>query len=64
MPLQSIPDGITCRGKITEPGKRRGSAEIVLAASIFRFSILSIREVKEYLESKGLKVHHEKEGTA
>ena len=38
-----------------------GDAEIVLAASIFHFSILSIREIKEYLESKGLKVHHEKE---
>ena len=35
-----------------------GGAEIVLAASIFHFSILSIREIKE------LKVHHEKEGTA
>jgi imidazole glycerol phosphate synthase subunit HisF len=42
----------------------RGGAEIVLAAFIFRFSILSIREVKEYLESKRLKVHHEKEGAA
>ena len=41
-----------------------GGAEIVLAASIFLFGILSIREVKEYLESKGLKVHHEKEGAA
>ena len=41
-----------------------GGAEIALAASISRFSILSIREVKEYLESKRLKVHHEKEGAA
>jgi len=39
-----------------------GGKEIVLAASIFHFSILSIKEVKEYLESKGLKVQHEKEG--
>ena len=41
-----------------------GGAEIVLAASIFLFSILSIREVKQYLASKGLKVHYEKEGAA
>jgi cyclase len=41
-----------------------GGAEIVLAASVFHFRILSIREVKAYLESKGLNVHHEKEGAA
>ena len=34
----------------------KGGADIVLAASVFHFRILSIREVKEYLTSKGIKV--------
>ena len=34
-----------------------GGAQIVLAASVFHYRILSIREVKEYLRSKGLKVN-------
>jgi cyclase len=34
-----------------------GGAEIVLAASVFHYRILSIREVKEYLKSKGLQVN-------
>jgi len=34
----------------------RGGAEILLAASVFHYRILSIREVKEYLRKKGLQV--------
>jgi cyclase len=33
-----------------------GGARILLAASVFHYRILSIREVKEYLRSKGLEV--------
>ncbi|HPA44179.1 MAG TPA: imidazole glycerol phosphate synthase subunit HisF [bacterium] len=33
-----------------------GGAEILLAASVFHFRTFSIRQVKEYLQSKGLKV--------
>jgi cyclase len=35
----------------------QGGAEILLAASVFHYRILSIREVKEYLEEKGLQVN-------
>lgn len=34
-----------------------GGAQILLAASVFHFRILSIREVKEYLREKGLQVN-------
>lgn len=34
-----------------------GGAEILLAASVFHYRILSIREVKEYLRGKGLPVN-------
>lgn len=34
----------------------RGGAEILLAASVFHYRILSIKEVKEYLRAKGLQV--------
>ena len=34
-----------------------GGAQIVLAASVFHFRILKIREVKEYLRNKGLEVN-------
>jgi len=34
-----------------------GGAEILLAASVFHYRILSVREVKEYLRGKGLKVN-------
>ena len=34
-----------------------GGAEILLAASVFHFRTFSIRQVKEYLKSKGLKVN-------
>ncbi len=34
-----------------------GGAKILLAASVFHFRILSIREVKEFLKSKGLQVN-------
>jgi len=34
----------------------RGGARILLAASVFHYRILSIREVKEYLRDKGLSV--------
>ncbi len=33
-----------------------GGAQILLAASVFHYRILSIREVKEYLRKKGLQV--------
>ena len=35
----------------------QGGAQILLAASVFHFRIHSIREVKEYLRDKGLKVN-------
>lgn len=35
----------------------QGGAQIVLAASVFHFRTLSIRQVKEYLRGKGLAVH-------
>ena len=35
----------------------QGGAQILLAASVFHYRILSIREVKEYLRKKGLKVN-------
>jgi cyclase len=34
----------------------QGGAQILLAASVFHYRILSIREVKEYLQNKGIKV--------
>ena len=34
----------------------QGGAQILLAASVFHYRILSIRELKEYLQSKGLQV--------
>ena len=34
-----------------------GGAQVLLAASVFHYRILSIREVKEYLQSKGLQVN-------
>ncbi len=37
-------------------GVIEGGANILLAASVFHFRILSIREVKEFLKEKGLKV--------
>jgi cyclase len=33
-----------------------GGAQVLLAASVFHYRILSIRQVKEYLQEKGLKV--------
>lgn len=35
----------------------KGGAEILLAASVFHYRILRIRDVKEYLKSKGLQVN-------
>jgi len=35
----------------------QGGAEILLAASVFHFRILSIKEVKKYLRGKGLQVN-------
>jgi cyclase len=35
----------------------QGGADILLAASVFHYRILSIREVKEYLQGKGLQVN-------
>lgn len=35
-------------------GVVQGGAQILLAASVFHFRLLSIRQVKEYLKSKGL----------
>lgn len=37
-------------------GVIQGGAQILLAASVFHYRILSIRDVKEYLRDKGLKV--------
>jgi imidazole glycerol-phosphate synthase subunit HisF len=37
-------------------GAVQGGAQILLAASVFHFRTLRIREVKEYLRSKGLEV--------
>jgi cyclase len=37
-------------------GVIRGGARVLLAASVFHFRTLSIRQVKEYLKQKGLKV--------
>ncbi len=36
-----------------------GGAQILLAASVFHYRLLSIREVKEYLREKGLKMNLE-----
>jgi len=38
-------------------GVVKGGAEILLAASVFHYRILKIKEVKEYLLGKGLKVN-------
>ena len=37
-------------------GVVKGGADVLLAASVFHFRILSIRQVKEYLKKKGLNV--------
>ncbi|MCX5812722.1 MAG: imidazole glycerol phosphate synthase subunit HisF [Proteobacteria bacterium] len=37
-------------------GATKGGAEVLLAASVFHFRTFSIRQVKEYLKSKGLAV--------
>lgn len=38
-------------------GVAKGGAQILLAASVFHFRILKIREVKEYLRSRGIEVN-------
>jgi len=38
-------------------GAVKGGADILLAASVFHFRILSIRQVKEFLREKGLRMH-------
>jgi cyclase len=38
-------------------GAVKGGAQILLAASVFHYRVLSIREVKEYLREKGLEVN-------
>jgi cyclase len=38
-------------------GVVQGGAKILLAASVFHYRILNIREVKEYLQGKGLQVN-------
>jgi imidazole glycerol-phosphate synthase subunit HisF len=38
-------------------GVAQGGAQILLAASVFHYRTLSIRQVKEYLKSKGLRVN-------
>jgi cyclase len=35
----------------------QGKAQILLAASVFHYRIVSIREVKEYLQARGIKVN-------
>ena len=37
-------------------GVIRGGAQVLLAASVFHFRTFSIRQVKEYLKSKGVDV--------
>ncbi len=46
-------------GKLTHfyEGVVLGGAQILLAASVFHYHILSIKEVKDYLREKGLKVN-------
>ncbi len=41
------------------PGRARGAADAVLAASIFHFGTYSIRQVKEYLAGEGIPVRLE-----
>lgn len=38
-------------------GVVQGGAQVLLAASVFHYRILSIRQIKEYLKEKGLKVN-------
>ena len=38
-------------------GAAKGGAQILLAASVFHYRILSIKQVKEYLKDKGLQVN-------
>jgi len=38
-------------------GVVQGGAQILLAASVFHYRILGIRQVKEYLREKGLQVN-------
>jgi cyclase len=38
-------------------GVMKGGAQILLAASVFHYRILRIREVKEYLKKNGLQVN-------
>jgi len=38
-------------------GVIQGGAQILLAASVFHFRILTIKEVKEFLREKGLNVN-------
>jgi cyclase len=38
-------------------GVMKGGAQILLAASVFHYRILGIKEVKEYLRKKGLQVN-------
>jgi cyclase len=40
-------------------GVIKGGAQILLAASVFHYRILSIRQVKEYLKNKGIQVNLE-----
>lgn len=46
-------------GKLTHfyEGVVLGGAQILRAASVFHYHILSIREVKDYLREKGLNVN-------
>jgi cyclase len=37
-------------------GVVQGGAQVLLAASVFHFRTLSIREVKEYLQERGIPV--------
>ena len=38
-------------------GVVRGGAKVLLAASVFHYRIFSIRQVKQYLQAKGLRVN-------
>ena len=37
-------------------GLAEGGAQILLAASVFHYRLLSVRQVKEYLKGRGLQV--------
>ncbi len=54
-----VPDIATGGGGNHDPlaaGGQKGGADAVLAASVFHFGELTVRQVKEYMKSKGIEV--------